>query len=197
MTITVTDGQLSISPAATAETALTLLYLREQIADSETWKALVELPRSPWSDVKTLADAATADRDEALDAIYFDRIDDAGLGQAENEETPFCFIRPWDEWVQSWAATSSWDITGMLLMTFEIPVPTSYRDSIKVATIDFWNKIDTIIQEIQQVGANMTAERLGNPRISRVVLPGEIDPRENNGRRVRRAAFSVETQGVR
>lgn len=194
MAVSVTQNGMTIE--AEQETAQMLLYLREQIADSALWRALVALPRATWADVKAKATLDDASRPNALAAIEFDRKDlkgDAQKGPAENSEVPICFLRPWDEWVQEFAATATWDVTGLILMTFEIPVPTSYRATIQLATVDFWNKMDRIIKEIME--QDYVAERVNRPIIRRVILPGEIDPIANNGRHVRTAAYSVQAKG--
>lgn len=200
MAVSVTSGEYTVT--AEHGTALSLLYLREMIADSSMWKALVAQPLAMWSDAKDLADEDTSDRDDALAAILFDRVAEGSDDFAAGEEPARCIIRPWDEWVSEFAATSSWDVSGLFLMSFEIPEPLEFRgevqDKIGAATIDNWNKLERIVEEIQTqaTSPDSPGERLVSVEIRRVILPGLIDPRENKERYIRTASYALRNMGA-
>jgi hypothetical protein len=189
VSLTVSDGPLSIT--AEEETALVLLRLREQIADSALWRALVALPLSTWSDVKAKATTDDASRTNALAAIYLDYIDERGYGEAKGIEKPFCIIRAWSDHKSELVATATWDITGLYYWSIEIPIPTAYRNSVNLATIDFWNKVDRIKREFRIAGQSESGNRIYQPEIHMVSMPGEIQEDKNSGRRTRTAEFAI------
>lgn len=197
MTVSVTYGGITI--AAAKETALQLLYLREQIADSATWQALVALPDAHWNEIVTKVAAGDASRTDALAAVLIDRWTAAELNQDRGSEVPQILLRPFDESDVSWGNHDSWDVSGMFLLLLHLPIPTDFRDetadAIAAACVDFWNKADAILADILESG-KMVPERVAHPRISRIVLPGEINPAENNGRRVRQAGYAISVRGT-
>ena len=195
MTVSVSHGGITI--AAEEETALRLLYLREQFADSALWRALVALPRSNWNDVKAKADLDDADRNAALEAVEFDHWTAEKLNEVRDSETPRILLRPYDESDTTWTTPDSWNVSDLFLILIHIPVPDDLRDLeyLKLACIDFWNKTDRIKKEVMRSG-QFESERVNFPGFARIVLPGEINPDQNNGRRVRQSAYAITARGT-
>lgn len=186
MTVTIIEGALSI--AAEEEEALALAHLRNMIADCEVWRAIVAQPGYVWSDLKTLADAATSDRDDAIDAIHYDRIDDEGQSQT----VPAVLIRHAEEDDFIHQGGAQWDITASFYIEMNLEIPSDYRSSTRLATVDFLNKIGRFRRELL---ANTNAPGyLSTVRVSRGLM-GEIAPDENNGQRVRTASWILTYDG--
>lgn len=173
----------------------TLVHLREQIADSATWRALVALPLSTWADVADKADVDDASRPNALAAIHVGRF--IGNQPGAGSEVARICLRAFDEMSTDWTSYDSWDVQADVYMNVQIPIPTDYRSDSRVglAEIDFLNKIGNILQEVKLAGDGV-GDRIAQPEFQQLNLPGEILPDHNAARRIRRYVFAVRTRGV-
>lgn len=186
MTVEVIKNGLTL--AAEEDLALSLLFLREGVADSSCFRALVHLQDAEWATVKDLADADTADRDKALEAIYFDRID----GEGEFDGTVKCMLRPLNDGDMVHVAPGQFDVSGIFFMRFEFPIPKAYEPCPELAVIDFLNKARRCVREIRS--QPFAAERLWIQRIAQGPM-GQLDPTEANNKQVRCSDYMVHFMG--
>lgn len=187
MAVSITESGQTVT--AEYGTALVLLYLREQLADSSMWKALVETPTATWSSAKTLADAGTSSRPNALDAIRIDRVTSAASATSAD-----AIIRALNSTDIERMSLNDWDVSGLLLLVIDLPIPSAYQgpDKIGVATIDFFNKIGRIQDELMSL--SQTAERLTISQIGRGPS-GQLNDDDNNAIAVRGIELLVRYRG--
>lgn len=134
-----------------------LTELRDLIADSVIWQEMVAQPLALWADIEN---TLGADRTNALAAVVGDCVyEDGDFDEAT--KPPFILIRMLPDSREQRTSASSFDRSFTFLMEIEHPVPTVYRDYTRVnlwkATLDGWNKVSGIIQNMQ---ANTNPNRL-------------------------------------
>ena len=185
--------------AAAGPLSRPLELLRNLIADSPTWQALVADPEALWEDILDAADDLrdTPDseaRDAALARILGDSIyEDANYNEATS--TPFIWIRFLPEGGLLQSSNSTWHGEVSLLMEIHLEVPADYRaytrEAIWNGTIDFQNKISAIIEDMQTANVQAAdADRL-NPFDVQLGPTGMFDVRENNNRWERKWELAI------
>lgn len=143
MAVSITENSLTITPSR--EKGLAYLYLRELIADSTYWQAMVDDPDGTISELETIVTAQTASRGNALAQISIERIDDEGIAISY----PSCIIRyATGEEIASRFGPGSFDVNGAFFIEFMSIIPRSYRDYPSLAAIDSAEKFDAIEQEL-------------------------------------------------
>lgn len=171
--------------------ALTLEHLRQHIADSLHWQAIVKNPTKTYPEIKLIVAAASGpiDRNAALDAIVGDTVYEDRDYEAATKP-PFVLIRTLPEVEVRQTTPSTWHGPTTFLMEFHLDVPASYRaftrEGLNNATIDFQNKIGKIMEDMQEVARKTVASRL--VPINFAVGPMGMLPLDENQNRWERMA---------
>lgn len=182
MTLSITRGSETIT--ASEEFGSAYLAIRETLADSSCWRAIVEDPTGKWSDIQTLADLGTSSRTDALAAIVLERRENEG----ESIVTPSAIIRMIPPNVANADGPDSWTITGAFEVKFDLQVPDDYVAHNDLGTVDFVEKISRIWREMRQVDKS-NGGRLFTETASMSIVPGQYNPDDNAGIFARTAEF--------
>ena len=142
MALSITTNSLTIT--ATREVGRAYLALRELIADSEYWQAIVANPKSTISDIETVvADGlSAADRAAALAKTFVNRIDNEGALLT----FPSCIIKR-AKGIRSETrfGVEDFDVGGSFYVEFLLQVPDAYKDYPGLQEIDMAEKSDAIL----------------------------------------------------
>lgn len=176
--------------------AKSLNALRELIAESACWQALVKDQQAPWARIKTLADADPDNRVAALKRIIGDTLyEDERFREAL--QAPFILVRHEQGATYLRESPDVFRKQHLLRMVIELPVPREYAkydvEAIWNATIDFMNKVGRIMHEMQTVNIAGTADRLQMELVTMGPI-GAVEPASSNGEWVRTVEFMIQTK---
>lgn len=131
--------------AVTAENELSLLlkHFAATINASALWRAVCNSPDLVWSELKTLAEADTADPEDSLAKIRRHIYDPDTV-----EDRPLALIRL-DGGRLGRVATTGNESRGEILMVLEIDTPAAYGTDIEQAGDHFSNLLGGILTEMQ------------------------------------------------
>lgn len=183
MTLSITQNGLTITP--TREKGLAYLGLRELIADSTYWQALVADPDATMAELTAIVTAETASRAAALAQIDIERIDD----EEESIDYPSCIIRyaTGDE-IANRYGPGAYTVSGGFFIEFLTLIPEVYRDLPSLAAIDSCEKFDAI--EAELLSPSTLSERLVIDGLQ-LVRQGALHDEDVNGAMVRVAEYLV------
>lgn len=160
-----------------------LLHLENAIAACAIWRAVVEDWDVDWAALKAAADADAGTEEAARAAVIWEKTDvEESMSQGDDPEaaTPRCLIRHMSDGEITRAALDQFDIEGMLVMEFELPIPTEYLTSNKDHLVNFLNIISRLEVElatavIEQPGSTLDVRKLSIGRM------GQVESEEGNG----------------
>lgn len=185
----VTDADAVVTVTPEEWLALELHHLRELVVASECWRACVALPNDTWANVKALADAQSASASDARAKVIIERTDE----DDEDHDYPRAVVRHMTGEDAERIGAGAFEISGKLILLFELPVPDVYADAPEAATYDFGNKIGRIIREMSVAvggGGVLAADNIQRGPT------GQIDPDDIGGQLVRCAEFIFDQKGV-
>lgn len=177
--------------------ALEMLHVENMIAASAMWRAVVAFPDADWPTLETAADAAAGTEEDARAAVIWEREDDASLSQGTDPDTflPRAIIRHMTDAELTRFAGDGFDTQGMLMLEFELPIPTAYQANVKDALIHFLNTISRLEQEMAAKVITSPDQTVDVQKIERGLM-GQIDPDEVNGQMIRKVEYFVSFQGT-
>lgn len=124
--------------------------LREMIADSQMWRAVVAGPNTDWGTLYALYQAATSPENNAKARIV------KGVGEddeshADFVQRPRCIVRHLDQFELSELTEAGYSASGALIATFELDIPTTYHGSYADAYVNFTNTLGLIIENLKNM----------------------------------------------
>lgn len=176
--------------------ALEMLRVENMIAASSMWRAVVAFPDVDWPTLAAAAAAEAGTEEDARAAVVWEREDDTALSQGTDPDTftPRAIIRHLTDAEITRFGTDGFDTSGMLMLEFELPIPSDYQASVKDALVHFLNTISTIEQEMVLKVIASPHQTVDVQKLERGPM-GQIDPDEVNGQHVRKVEYFVSFQG--
>lgn len=110
--------------------SLALTYLRATIDSSPLWRALCAAPELEWDDLAALADLDTSPSAAARITI--------GMCDDESASLPRCWIRYLASSDLNDVSTTGMDLSGELLLHFQVHVPSSIQETGDLESAYIW-----------------------------------------------------------
>lgn len=168
--------------------SLSIGYLMALVDASQLWRALCAQPNLSWEALETQADLGT----NTTAAAFIKQ----GPVPDTLESPPECQVRYWDDTAAEKFDASRLAVSGSMLLTFEVHVPTAYAMPSGMADANVWwtNCVGRILSEMEDAVAS-PGGYLNWQRIQFGPIGLSASDNHNDGRWRAVASFMVGHQG--
>lgn len=188
--------------AAVAEFALAQRFstMRDLLASSTYWQAIVADPLASYPDIKTAVGAGGLSQANAYAAIAGDTLLDDEIENDDKLNPPRIIYRYMSDAVQERNTFTTHSTTGQISILIEIPVATEFQGLTRAmvwgGAVDFFSKVGAMVDQ-WKTAITSTATSSSYPTINSWTLGpiGLIDPDDTNGVYLRQLELFAEYQG--